>query len=460
MYDALPVWLQHAAVSTQGWRLERERFGGDFDRILSEYERRDGRSARALREDRTRRLRDQLSWASKTPFWRSRFRTAGVDPLDDHPEDVLSNLDVLSKEEVRASARDLVPDPMEPGDLVRKHTSGTTGSGLVFWATRRSEQERWATWWRHRRRHGIARSTWCGYFGGRTIVPLEQSAPPYWRINWPGRTVMFSAFHLGPDTADRYLEEIGSRRLPWLHGYPSTLTLLASYAEEEGWTPPPELRIVTVSAESLDPRQRSTIESGLGVPVREHYGLAEGVANISECPEGSLHVDEDFAWIEFLPLDGTDDLYRLVGTNLTNPAFPLFRYDTGDYASISGAECGCGLPGRVVDRIDGRIEDVVVLPSGARVGRLDHIFKDLVDVREAQIYQPSVERVVLRVVPGAGYGEEEEARLRREARRRLGREIRLDIDHRERLPRTDRGKLRFVVSELDATPDTDPGENG
>ena len=48
--------------------------------------------------------------------------------------------------------------------------------------------------------------------------------------------------------------------------------------------------------------------------------------------------------------------------------------------------------------IDGRSEDYLVLSDGAKVGRLDHIFKDLTDVVEAQFVQRSKGKVDLMYV--------------------------------------------------------------
>jgi phenylacetate-CoA ligase len=133
---------------------------------------------------------------------------------------------------------------------------------------------------------------------------------------------------------------------------------------------------------------------------------------------------------------------------MTNRAFPLVRYDVGDIAQVSGRTCECGRPGRIVDALDGRREDYVVLPSGAMVGRLDHIFKDQVHVREAQIYQPDLTRVVIRVVRAPEFTSHDERALVRAAQTWLGRELAIDIDHVDTLTRTSSGKLRFVVSDL------------
>ena len=299
-------------------------------------------------------------------------------------------------------------------------SGGDTGSGMVF-------REICGVW----------------YFGGRSVVPLRQSKPPYWRVNYPGRQILFSGYHLSPTTAAEYLSALETYSPPWLHGYPSLLSLLASYLLERGKPLKNPPRIVTTGAENLLPQQRDLMVKAFGCPVRQHYGQSESVANISECPNGHLHIDEDFSFVELIPLDSHPGTFRVIGTNWSNPAFPLFRYDTGDLVRCSGEESPCSMTGRIVESIDGRKEDYVVLPNGARLGRLDHIFKDLTRIREAQIYQPKRETIIFRIVKGEGYGPEMERRLLDEARKRLGREVAIKVEYVSSLERSRTGKLRF-----------------
>lgn len=180
---------------------------------------------------------------------------------------------------------------------------------------------------------------------------------------------------------------------------------------------------------------------------RQHYGMAEGVANISECEYGRLHVDEDFSQVEFLPT-GETGLYRIIGTNWTNPATAFIRYDAGDRARISGAGCPCGRSSRVVDSIDGRAEDYLILPDGTRLGRLDHIFKDMTRVQEAQIIQDTPAAMTLRVVRALDWTTDDERELLAAARSRVGDQIRIELDYPSRIERTASGKLRLVVSRV------------
>jgi phenylacetate-CoA ligase len=435
LYQRLPVMLQQAACTIEGWRIRRHRYGSRFDALLRAAEERLTWPEERLREYRDQRLRAFVQMAREAALAYS-GRPAR---FEDWP--------VVTKLAVQERALDYRNRLLHPAELRPVHTSGTTGAGLRFWATAEAQQEQWAVWWRYRRWHGLEPGTLCGYFGGRSVVPVEQTRPPFWRYDLAGRQILFSAYHFNDRNLPHYVTELRRRQPAWLHGYPSLLALLAAYILDRGLDLGYRIRFVTTGAENLMPGQREAVERAFGVRPRQHYGMAEGVANASECERGRIHVDEDFAFTEFLPFGG-NRLYRVVGTNFTNPATPLVRYEVSDHVTLLEEGCPCGRPGRLIERIDGRQEDYVIRPDGARLGRLDHIFKDFSAVREAQIVQPAPGRVILRVVRGQHYGIEDERQLLAEARARLGTGMALDIDYVEGLERSAAGKLRFVVSHL------------
>jgi phenylacetate-CoA ligase len=103
---------------------------------------------------------------------------------------------------------------------------------------------------------------------------------------------------------------------------------------------------------------------------------------------------------------------------------------------------------------------------------MDHIFKDMVNIREAQIHQARPGKITIRVVPGRAYAHEDELALLRETVKRVGQETDVSIDYVDSLPRSNVGKLRFVVCDVpgasienphhalrdDTEPDTAPSE--
>ena len=445
LYLRLPPAVQNWVATLEGWRIRRRRFNREFHQLVAQYRERGNWSDARAAAFRDERLQAAVAHAAATmPYYRDLFRRLGVAPGDIRTLEDLARLPILTRIEVQTAAAQLVSNAVPTRSTLVCHTSGSTGTGLHFPATWRANREQWAVWWRCWMDHGLTLGTPCLQVGGRSIVPLQQQRPPYWRYNHAGRQIMFSSYHLNDRTAPGYLEEMRRSGARWMHGYPSMVSLIAGYAIELGVKL--NLRWVTLGAENVLPHQVEAIRSAFGIEPIQHYGMAEGVGNISLCRQGSLHVDEDFGALEFVPVEG--DQYRIVGTNFSNPAFGLLRYDVGDLATVTGRACGCGRPGRVVDGIDGRKEDFVITRRGARLGRLDHVFKDLTRVREAQIRQAEPGRMTIAIVKADGYGEQDEQALRRELLKRVGDEVAFDIEYTEAIPRTSRGKLRFVVSTM------------
>ena len=447
-YYALPICLQNVACSFVGWRINRKRYGPSFMRYLREACERGQWSADRVIAYQNERLAEFIQHSVKTvPYYRDLFETLKIDPREIRSRDDLRCLPILTKRDVQENGEQMLSDAISQKQRVMAHTSGTTGSGLQFATTHDSIGQQWATWWRYRGWHGLKLGQWCGYFGGRSVVPLAQESPPFWRYNIPARQILFSGYHMSVENMSYYVAQLNRRRPPWLHGYPSLLAMLASHILDTQTDLGYQVRWITTGAENLLAQQSQVIEKAFGVCPREHYGTAEAVANISECENGKLHVDEDFSAVEFVPNEDGPG-YRIVGTNFTNPATPLIRYDASDVCELSDEPCSCGRTGRIVRDIDGRLEDYVVLKNGSRVGRMDHIFKDIANIREAQIYQECVGEITIHIVRGTGYSQADEDFLLRETKQRVGEDTAIGINYVDAVPRTATGKLRFVVSHL------------
>ncbi len=89
-----------------------------------------------------------------------------------------------------------------------------------------------------------------------------------------------------------------------------------------------------------------------------------------------------------------------------------------------------------------------MLKSGRKIGRLDHIFKDAVFVDEAQIYQPDISNLIVRIIKNKDWNPDSELFLYREFQSRLGHEIDIKFEYPKSIERTKSGKLKFVISEI------------
>lgn len=440
IYLKSPVIIQQIFLNLQGYKIVRSRFNEHFQFWYKYYKISD------FNKINLDLLYEFLNQANQTEFWNERFNKYNVNIKDrQNLISQINKLPILTKQEVRENIEFIVNKNIQDKTSLM-HTSGTTGSGLVFPQTSEMENKQWAVWWRYRNWHGIEFNTWMGWFGGRSIANFNQSNPPFWRINYPMKQIMFSAHHLSDKSIRFYFNMIKKRKLSWLHGYPSQLSLLAHLIKKNNLGTLPYVKIVTVSAENLLASQKKIIEEVFKAPVKQHYGLAEGVANISEHSNGELIPDQDFAFTELIPIDiNNPEICRIVGTNYNNLAFPLIRYDTGDIACV---EWNSNWKPTIVS-IDGRQEDFLTLPNGVKLGRLDHIFKNLTEVQEAQIYQPDKDFVIIRIVKGQNYDNiNQEKTVLSETRKKLGNSIKVKIEYIERIPKTKSGKLKFVISDV------------
>lgn len=449
IYGFSPVSVQNILCSIEGWRIRRFRYDQTFYKLLKEVKNRTFNSYDEICAFRNRRLIDFIDWSYRTvPYYRNLFKNLGAFQGNFKSIEDFQKIPVLTKMNVKENPEYFVSEKIPKKKQVIAHTSGSTGSGLCFSTTKDAIQEQFAIYWRFIGWHGLKIETWRAYFGGRSVVPMKQTRPPFWRYNIPGRQIIFSGYHMSAQNLQYYVDEINKKRPPWLVGYPSLVALLADYLLNKCEFLKYELQGIALSSENLMPHLTKKMKKAFGIKPIQSYGQAEAVANFSECGYGNLHVDEDFSEVEFIPIADANNKYRVIGTNFTNLATPLIRYDTGDIVTLSEENCSCGRPGRVIKDIDGRKEDYVILKNGAKLGRMDHVFKDLINIREAQIYQKIPGQIEVRIVKGNNYSKKDENRMMYELRKRVGEETAISFNYVKQFQRATHGKFRFVISDI------------
>ena len=208
VYARLPTSLQHFACSAAGWRIEAGRYDSEFDRLLAEYTDRTYWPAEPLERARDRRIAEFVQRAAdNVPHYRGQLRELGVQASEIRSLRDLPQLPTLQRKVVQRMPEEFRTPEIDDRALVTVHTSGTTGAGLRFATTKRAVKEQWAAWWRYRSWHGIVPGTGCALFTGRSLVPVRQTKPPFWRYNVPGRQVAFDTYRMNSDTLSAYIDE-------------------------------------------------------------------------------------------------------------------------------------------------------------------------------------------------------------------------------------------------------------
>lgn len=443
LYDRLPAPLETAAVNLAGLHIQMTRYGRCYREKYREAMARSGWSYDRKCEYRDRQLRQMAIHCYQTvPYYRRLFDEAGIDCRRIRRLEDLKWLPILTRQQVRDHAGELLSTAYGTKRLLTRHTSGTSGSPLALRFTREADAAVWASVWRGYRALGLRRGTWCGYFGGRPVVPAARTCGPYYHVNYAGRQILFSVYHMGPDAMGSYVEALARFRPPWIQGYPSALTALAGFLRREGLSLGYTPRWVTLSSENVSEAQLRLLEEVLGVFPVQSYAQTEAVAVFRQGPDRRLLVEEDFSAVELLPA-GPDGLCHVVGTGLVNRAMPLLRYDTGDLVTFRETDRG-----REICSLDGRAEDDLQLRDGTVLRRLSRTLHGQAHVLAAQIVQRSLDRMEVHLVVDRDYGSASEQALRRALDRVLAGRMDYRLVYVDSLRRTGHGKVQFIISEL------------
>jgi phenylacetate-CoA ligase len=448
VYKSSPVPVQEALLSGRAWVRQQLRERTRFKSFLEEATHTQWLSHDALERYQREHLSRLLHHAYRSvPYYRERAdRLPGLDP--DSALEAIRSLPPLSKDEVRNAASTLISDNA-PRPLFKGSTSGTTG--MPLWIAQDinaicrenafiRRQMQWAGW-----RLGDRRA----WIRGDMVVPIDQRVGPFWRMNRAENNLMMSSYHLSESSAGKYIEALQRFSPRIIHAYPSSIAFLANWLTAHGSTYSGDfLKGIITSSETLVDKQKSLIEEAFGCRVFDWYGQFERVAAIGSCEHGNLHLISDYSFVELMPLP--DGRQEIVGTGFNNHAVPLIRYRTGDFVDLDEEQprCACGRAFPIVKMLVGREDSYITLPDGRKIGRLDHIFKNVHGVYESQIYQPKCDLVCLRVVAGPEFNEVEERRLIEGARNRLGRDVTVQLERVDQIARTSTGKFVAVISDV------------
>jgi phenylacetate-CoA ligase len=454
IYDISPPTIQNAIISLYGLRLYSREYGRSFRDKSSEFEQRERLSHAELVNYQEEKLRQLVSHAYGTvPYYAELMRGLKITPADIRTIDDLQKLPLLKPDDIRENFPKLISTDHRRSKLIHGHTSGTTGTPLQFLYDQNVCLIKNVVDWRQKHWAGIKFGDRVALLLGRIIVPTGVQNPPFWRSNLIMKQLWLSSFHMSQTNLSHYCRKLVEFKPKAIEGYPSTLSILASYLLSQGLTIP--LRAAFTSSETLYESQREAIEEAFQCELFDYYGLAERTVFASECSHHSgHHLNMDFGITEVISKDGTPagagQLGRLVSTGLHNFAMPLIRYETSDVTAINPSDCACGCQFPLMDDVTTKAEDIITTPDGRYVSSsvLTHPFKPLDSISLSQIIQEDINNVVVKIVPRDEFDKDNEEYLIRELQERLGADMNIRIEIVNDIARTKAGKYRWVISRV------------
>lgn len=448
-YRYSPIWAQELLTSAQSSLRNAMREGRAFKTVAAQVQESQWWSERELLDFQSRKLRMIVESAARdVPYYRDKYRLLGLDFERLEFPEAIAKLPLVTKADVREGGKSLISEKKQ-GPLFSGSTSGTTGAPLSLYQDLPAINRENAFIWRQLSWAGLCRGDRRAWMRGDMIVPATQEKPPYWRVNRAENMLMLSSYHLSESAAPAYLDALARFDPVVIQAYPSSIGFLATWMRSAGSRyRGSSLRGIVTSSETLSDAPRREIESAFGCRVFDWYGHFERVAAIGTCEHGRHHLLSDYSYVEMLPAD--DGLFELVGTGFHNPSMPLIRYRCGDFVRPAPAteRCACGRSFPLIEEVIGRVDDSIKLADGRSVGRLDHLFKGVEGILEAQIRQDRVDAITMLVVPSATFNDRTRETLENNTRYRLGEGIALEIRLVDAIPRTRNGKFKGVVCNI------------
>ncbi|MCL2243048.1 MAG: phenylacetate--CoA ligase [Treponema sp.] len=311
------------------------------------------------------KLKTEIRWALRAPFYKERLSKAGISCHDDIKSlDDLKRFPFTTKNDLRDGfPYGFLSIPKE--DVVRLHaSSGTTGIPTTIYFSR-DDIKRWAGY--------MAR---CIYGTGCDKNDVFQNMITYGLftgglgLHQGGEEVGMLVIPAGAGNTARQFKMMQDYGTTVLHATPSFLLHLETKMKEAGVQRESlSLKRAFAGAEPYSEDTRRRIESLLKIDVYNSYGLSEmngpGVAFECQCKEG-LHIWEDGYIAEIVNPDTLEPVKEgetgeLILTILCREATPILRYRTRDLTSFYNEPCKCGRTHRRMRRITGRSDDMLII---------------------------------------------------------------------------------------------------
>lgn len=311
------------------------------------------------------KLISNVEWVyNNNAYYRAKMDRAGIKPADIKRTEDIPNIPFMSKEDFRA-AYPLDMLCVNRNELREMHmSSGSTGTPVVM-AYTEEDLDQWA--------ECMAR---CYCMAGLEPGDAIQITPSFGLFNGG-----FGFYHgarksgmfiipAGAGNTPRQIKLMNDFKVKGLMGVVSYGTRIMEVLQEQGGEIP-SLKVGLFGAETFSEGMRDKIQRGLGIEAFDIYGMTEtggvGTTGLDCKYHCGIHVWEDQYIVEIIdPVTGLQveegQQGEIVFTSLNRKAIPIIRFRTGDLTRVlSSKKCECGRTHLRIDRITGRIDDMLIV---------------------------------------------------------------------------------------------------
>jgi phenylacetate-CoA ligase len=404
-----------------------------------------------LREIQTEKLRRLFNHCEKHVPYHSEIKSLNkVKSVSD-----IIKLPFLTKGMINERREDLKARNIPKDYFIPNSTGGSTGQSLNFFSDKRNtmgfgilmRNNMWTGWTMGARQAML--------WGSHYDISKANKILNRMKNEFVHKILYLSSYDMREADMIKHRNMINRFKPQLITAYPSGLFIFADFLERNG------LKIIKpkgiiCSGETLYDYQRSKIESVFGSPVYNRYGCRE-VGNIAhQCEKQfGLHINSEHVIVEVVDKRGNPcapgRLGEVVVTDLDNYVFPFIRYRTGDIGILSEKSCDCGRGLPVMEKIEGRVFDIVVGTNGNLLtGNFWTILlrTAVTGIKQFQVIQERQDQLVLKLVTDLSFDDRAKSEIVGKIRSKCGEEMSVDIQCVHDIPLTKSGKHKFIISKV------------
>jgi len=220
--------------------------------------------------------------------------------------------------------------------------------------------------------------------------------------------------------------------------------------------PFPTVKAILCASENLYPWQRELLEEVMKCRIWSFYGHSERAALAGECEVSTYyHIFPEYGYLELIGSDGNEvtrdrETGEIVATGFNNFVCPFIRYRTMDLAVALNTKCKCGRNYPLLKRVEGRLQEFFVDKTGSLI-TFTCSHKALWNVKEKinayQYVQNEPGKVLLNIDAKSKFSISDIDSVKRTFLHFYSR-LNIEIKFVHHIPRTKRGKFRFLVQKL------------
>ncbi|MCJ7571064.1 MAG: hypothetical protein MUO82_04210 [Candidatus Thermoplasmatota archaeon] len=409
-----------------------------------------------LEKFQLKKLKQLLKHANdNVPFYHEMFKKLNFKPDNVTNINNLNRLPILTKDIIRNNFEKLNARNYSKDRLISSATGGSTGTPMKFFIDKRWQACNMAAAYRA--------WGWAGYrLGDKTAFLWSAHQDIQNSKNFVAkaqkfilRDITLDAFDLTDETIEKYISIFNKFKPKFINSYSSAIYLIADYMQKRGINNINPRAILT-TADMLYDYKRKLIEQIFNCDVFDYYSGRDTSLQAAECSEHfGYHLSIENAVVEFVKeneIVSQGETGKIIITDLCNYAMPLIRYEIGDLGVPSDEKCPCGRKLPIMKSIKGRILDTIITPDGKMISGmlLPAIFAyyDIKGIYEYQIIQKRIDMLLVRLVKGKDYSKKNLNLFINIIKKKVGDDMKIEIQFVEKIEPTASGKHRSVISEI------------